>query len=275
MCCIAIVACVAWLSYYIFSMQTAAQQLSELQVTYVKEAQSSGSLKRIQEQAQVLSTETGQEAAEAEVPEPSYEDLLAEYDVPEKEIDFTGLQEENADIYAWITIPDTVIDYPVLQREDEWDYYLKHNVDGSEGYPGCIFSQYMNSKDFTDNVTVLYGHNMRSGEMFADLHEYEDEDFFEQHPYFYIYRPDEILVYQVFAAYKYSDDHILLSNDTESEAGFEAYIQSIYDSEGLFAEDIRPTTEDKVLDLSTCIRGESEKRWIVSAVLAATIEEAE
>lgn len=104
--------------------------------------------------------------------------------VPEKYVDIPTLQAEaNTDIYSWIYIPDTGIDYPVLQHPEEMDYYLKHNIDGRNGYPGCIYTQRMNNKDWTDKNTVIYGHNMSNGTMFAHLHYYEDTAFFEENPY--------------------------------------------------------------------------------------------
>lgn len=57
------------------------------------------------------------------------------YDCP---IDFETLWETNPDVYAWITIPETVIDYPILQHATDDSYYLNYTIDGVEGYPGCI-----------------------------------------------------------------------------------------------------------------------------------------
>lgn len=99
--------------------------------------------------------------------------------VPKKNIDFEELHKTVCeDIYAWIYIPNTNIDYPLLQHATDNSYYLEHNLDDSEGYPGCIYTENNNSKDFTDRHTVIYGHNMRDGRMFSDLHKYEDREFY-------------------------------------------------------------------------------------------------
>ena len=103
----------------------------------------------------------------------------SENSIPDKQIDWEMLKEENADIYAWIYIPNTNIDYPILQHPTDDNYYLQHNLDGSTGYPGCIFTQSMNALDFTDSNTVIYGHNMGDGSMFHTLHEFEDNIFFD------------------------------------------------------------------------------------------------
>ena len=138
-------------------------------------------------------------------------DILSELgiEVPEKHLDWDAIREENADIYAWIYIPGTQVDYPVLQHPTEDDYYLDRNLDGSSGYPGCIYTQTINGKEFRDPNTVLYGHNMGNGTMFGSLHDYADNTFLEEHPYVYIYTPDgEVFVYEIFAASTFTDDHL-------------------------------------------------------------------
>ena len=135
-------------------------------------------------------------------------------------IDFDKLcSETNSDIYAWITIPDTKIDYPIVQHATSNEYYLNYNLDGSKGYPGCIYTENYNSKDFSDFQTVIYGHNMKNGSMFAHLHKFEDAKFFEEHPYVFIYTPDRLLVYKIFASYEYSNDHLLFQYDLSTENG--------------------------------------------------------
>ena len=131
--------------------------------------------------------------------EPVEEDILSELgvEIPEKNLDWDVLRETNKDIYAWIYIPETNVDYPVLQSETDDEYYLMHNLDGSYGYPGCIFTQLLNSKDFTDYNTVLYGHNMKNGTMFRTLHYYQNEEFFYNNPYIYIYTENGVLVYEI------------------------------------------------------------------------------
>lgn len=76
-----------------------------------------------------------------------------------------------------IRVPDTQIDYPVLQREENDTYYLRHNSSGRYAFAGSIYTEEANSRDFKDPMTVLYGHNMRDGSMFQNLHFFEDETF--------------------------------------------------------------------------------------------------
>lgn len=193
--------------------------------------------------------------------------------VPEKKADIAAMQaDSNEDIYAWIYIPDTKIDYPVLQNANELDYYLNTNLDGSKGYPGCIYTQMMNAKDWTDKNTVLYGHNMRNGTMFGSLHLYEDSVFFDEHSYVYIYTQEELLAYQVFAAYEYNDQHLLLFHDTSTPENFQEYLDLIFENDGLnnnFDTEVKLDGSDRIITLSTCINNKPDRRWLVQAVLVA------
>ena len=185
-------------------------------------------------------------------------------------VDFAGMWEVNKDVYAWITVPGTVIDYPILQHATDNTYYLNYNIDGSYGYPGCIYTENMNSKDFTDNNTVIYGHNMKNGTMFAGLHKFEDRSFFEENTKVFIYTPEREYEYTIFAAYIYDDRHLLYSFDFANEEVYAAYledIQSMRSMNALIREDITVTAEDKIITLVTCIGNQPSKRLLVQAVL--------
>lgn len=185
--------------------------------------------------------------------------------------DFAQYQEQNADIYAWISIPDSNIDYPVLQHESDNLYYLEHNLDGSAGLPGCVYSEKENSKEFTDFQTILYGHNMRNGTMFHDLRYFAEEEYFAQHPYIYVYTEAATFKYQVFAAYEYSDVHLLHAFRYDLAEGRQQYLEEIaaYD---VLGEDPELSTESKILTLSTCVSGKDDRRLLVQGVLIETKE---
>jgi sortase B len=194
-----------------------------------------------------------------------------EIEIPEKDIDFDSLQKANSDIYAWVYVPGTEVDYPVFQREGEDSYYLMHNMDGSEGYPGVIYTQgSVNSKDFTDPNTVLCGHNMKDGSMFATLHRFEDKDFFDEHRYIYIYTPEKVFVYKIYAAYTYSDTHILKAIDISTKAAFQNYIDSIYALNGItdnFADDIKATADNHIISLMTCTSVDDQRYYVQGILL--------
>lgn len=191
--------------------------------------------------------------------------------VPDKTINFDDLQKnDNKDIYAWIYIPDTQIDYPIVQHDTDNMYYLNYSIDGTEGYPGCIYSENYNSKNFTDNNTVLYGHNMRDGSMFGDLNAYLEENYYNEHPYIYIYTPGRIYAYEVFAAYKSDDRHLLLSYDFSVAGAFENYLTEAMtqaSENGRLTADWQPSDNTYVLTLSTCVAGNESRRFLVQGRL--------
>ena len=185
-------------------------------------------------------------------------------------VDFDGMWKVNPDVYAWITIPGTVIDYPILQHATDNSYYLNYNIDGSYGRPGCIYTENTNSKEFTDNNTIIYGHNMRNGSMFADLHKFEDATFFEEHKEVIIYTPEKELKYTVFAAYVYDDRHLMYSFNFADEQVFANYLNDIQNMRSMNAfirEDITVTADDNIITLSTCMAKQPSNRYLVQAVL--------
>ena len=185
-------------------------------------------------------------------------------------VDFQGMWEVNPDVYAWITIPQTSIDYPILQHAGDNSYYLNYNIDGSYGYPGCIYTENMNSKEFTDNNTVIYGHNMKDGTMFAGLHKFLDASFFKENSKVYIYTPEKELSYTIFAAYIYDDRHLMYSFEFADQAVYATYLEDIQKIRSLnanFREGMEVTAEDKIITLVTCIANQDDKRLLVQAVL--------
>ena len=185
-------------------------------------------------------------------------------------VDFEGMWEVNEDVYAWITVPGTVIDYPILQHATDNSYYLNYNIDGSYGYPGCIYTENMNSKTFSDNNTVIYGHNMKNGTMFAGLHKFEDSSFFEENDSVLIYTPDKQLTYKIFAAYTYDDRHLMYSFNFADKAVYSNYLNEVLNMRSLNAnirEGVAVSEEDKIITLVTCIANQPEKRLLVQAVL--------
>ena len=234
--------------------------------------------KKVQEDAEqrfedlanmTIETESNEVEEERET-EVTEEPEILDVEIPEKNLDWNALYKENEDIYAWIYIPNTNVDYPILQHPTELDYYLNRNLDGSSGYPGCIYTQNLNSTDFMDPMTVIYGHNMKNGSMFQTLHDFADGAFFEENKYVYIYTPDASYVYEIFAAYEYSDKHLLYTNDFESPESFEVYLDGVKATRGM-SDHVRETTEvdgySHVITLSTCISGKPNNRWLVQAVM--------
>lgn len=184
-------------------------------------------------------------------------------------VDFDALQAINPDIYAWIEIPGTVINYPVVQHQNDDVYYLNHTVEGVLGYPGSIYIESLNNKDFTDPNTVIYGHNMKDGMMFAQLHYYKDAEFMLNNPDVYIYTPDNIFIYRIFAGITYNDRHILKSFDFAQEDQYQIFLDSLAQVRNLSSyidQQIKVTTADRILSLSTCTN-QDDQRFLLMAIL--------
>lgn len=185
-------------------------------------------------------------------------------------IDFSYLKEQNEDIIGWITVDGTIIDYPILYDSSNMLYYLKHNYAGTATDYGSIFVLNENADDFTDFNTLVYGHNMLDGQMFAQLHKFRDKSFFDEHGQILIYTPDRKLTYQVFAAYRTDNLNIIVNNDFSTEELREAYIERIYTHTdfALFKPEYLVTASDRIVTLSTCI-GDPDYRYVVQGVLVS------
>lgn len=209
--------------------------------------------------------------------EHTYNDLPESYAVTQSEqtpefaenpINFEELQKINEDIYAWIKIPNTQIDYPIVQNEVD-DYYLRRSIYDKYLTAGSIFTNKSNSKDFTDPVTVIYGHNMRNETMFRMLHKFEDKEFFDSNEFFYIYTPGHKFTYRVVSALKYDNRRITAAYDFSDLEQIESFQYSIMNPKyDLFnSRDVNLTTEDKIVTLSTCVNNKPKNRYLVNGVL--------
>lgn len=209
--------------------------------------------------------------SEQEEPQETEEDTDPPVEIP---IDFAALQEKNPDVYAWITVPGTQIDYPILQHPEDNSYYLTHTIDGEEKTEGAIFTENYNHTDMEDPNTVIYGHDMKNGSMFQNLLNYQDREFFDVNREVIIYTPDAIRHYEIFAAYLYDDRHLLQSFNFYNKDVYRQYLDSIFsirDMNSCIDTSIKVDTDDKIITLSTCYGSQSDKRYLVQAVLV-TIE---
>lgn len=263
LCIILFLVCIVWLLDYYRDLKEAQRQMDELRESYVA---------TVSEDVVSENTIFENTVSENDIEEGKVYPGLEGFDVPAVSIDFPALYEENDDIYAWVMVPGTPIDYPVLQHPDDPAYYLEHNIDGSQGYPGCVFTEFYNSKDFEDPNTVIYGHNMKNGGIFASLHYFEDPEFFDQNQFIYIFTEEHTYVYQIFAAYEFPNIHLVLGFNLDDPDVFEQYLNGIFEMDGInnhFREAIELTAEDRILTLATCISGKPDKRYLVQGVLVA------
>lgn len=189
----------------------------------------------------------------------------------ENPINFNKLEEQNEDIYAWITVPNTKIDYPVLQSYAEDDlFYVDHNINKKKAAAGALFTQKLNQKDFSDPNTIIYGHNMKNGTMFRHLHKFKKEKFFNENEFFYIYTRGHIYTYRIFAAYEYDDRHILNSFNFHDKDVYAEYLEYAQNPNSIYknTREVNITTDDKIVTLSTCLAtNKPNNRYLVQGVL--------
>lgn len=193
-------------------------------------------------------------------------------------VDFDALNEINRDLFAWIYINDTNIDYPIAQHPVEDDFYLNHDMYGDARFAGCPYIRLSNKNDFSDPNTVVYGHNMKSGSMFSTLHYFQNGDFFASHPYIYVYTSDKILVYEIFAARFFSDDDLLVKYNFADPVSYQKFIDDIYNNKSMrnnIRNEVDVTINDRILTLSTCVGGSPAERFLVHGKLLWEGNEAE
>jgi SrtB family sortase len=186
-------------------------------------------------------------------------------------VDFTVLSDLAPYAVAWITSSGTAIDYPVMEAEDN-GYYLRHLPDGSESTVGSLFIDYENDAGFTDRNTVIYGHNMTDGSMFASLNEYRDQAYFDAHPVMRLITLEQAYRLELFSAFEASPgesgtDTSPWALDWTSGQGFEAWLTAMKDR-SLVSCGITPMATDRIVTLSTCTDG-GRTRFIVMGRLVS------
>ncbi len=184
--------------------------------------------------------------------------------------DEASLDRDN--IAAWIEIVNEEFCLPIMQHPRDDSYYSTHDVDGEESVWGALYTQAAyNSKDFSDPVTIVYGSSKLTGAPFRDLQELYSGQF-EDCRKILLHLPEETRQYEVFAAVPYSSIHILHYYNFASEQRFESFFNAVYSTRLLgmhLVEDSRPEFGDKVLILSTGLRGDNMQRYLVMAKLVA------
>ena len=184
-------------------------------------------------------------------------------------VDFDALRETGPDIIGWLTLPDTAINYPVTQTDDN-EYYLHHLYDGTYNKVGCLFADYENQADFSDRNIIIYGHNMRDGSMFATLNEYDEQSYYDEHPQMYLVTPDGGYIMEIFTAFaakpaESGSDTSPWNLTWKDDGAYTTWLSEMA-KRSVVETDVTVTSSDKVLTLSTCTPG-GASRFIVMGKL--------
>ena len=171
------------------------------------------------------------------------------------------MRKEYPSIVGWIRVGGTEIDYPIVKGNDN-DYYLNHNYKDEYNVFGAIFMDYRNDENFSDQNTIIYGHNNVRAGNFKDLHKYENKDFFKEDRFIEIYSLSGYKKYKVFAVYNADPYDKFRSPSYSDEDGKKllAYIKERNLVSGVMPEEIKD-----MLTLQTCSPGDT--RLVVQGIL--------
>lgn len=188
------------------------------------------------------------------------------------DIDFNSLRSVNEDVIGWIyveALPD--INYPIVQGEDN-DTYLHMTYEKNYNFAGTIFIDYENKADFSDCNTLVYGHNMKNGSMFAQLKKFtQDEETYKKSKYFWIFTPEKDYRYEIISAYTTgvnSDTYTLFKGPGQE---FVDYMEKIKGYSEVKTETKETGIKDKIVTLSTCT-GNEATRYVVQGVCVDTLD---
>lgn len=203
-----------------------------------------------------------------------YEDPLLIIDAPSEPVlqpQFTDLYQENNDLVGWLHVSDD-IDYPLVWREGDNDFYMSHDFNGKSSNAGWIFLDKRNSKFMDDDNLLIYGHNMRFGDMFGKLNLYRELDYVKENPIIEIQsaweaKPRKYVIVSLFDASmdKDHDSYVKITNfNFETPEDKQSYIDELY-RRSLFELPCETNADDQLVTLVTCSYSQTDGRLLVFA----------
>ena len=186
-------------------------------------------------------------------------------------IDFHTLYAQNSDVIGWIYLEGTPLNYPIVCRPNDNEYYLDHVFTGAQNEYGSIFVDYRNTQPFNEWNTVVYGHNMKDGAMFGIIDEYSAQEFYENNPVLYIMTPEKDYKVEICACFLTNvDTAVFQFPRTEGNPAklIDDIVNYSYIDTGLV-----PSPEDKLVTFSTCYMEDSH-RFTVIGILRELYKEA-
>ncbi len=208
------------------------------------------------------------DAVSAHTTEPPEAAATEESSVEPAPSPYQFLKEQNPDFWGWPTIPETKLDYPVMYTPEEPEYYLRRAFDGSSSLSGVPFVGEGYRED--GRHTIIYGHNMKNGTMFATLLSYADRAFWREHPAITLDTLDGSRTYQVLGAF-YSKAFLQTEEDVfrfyqcsdlSARDAFESYVEQVRDA-ALYDTGVTAEYEGELLTLATCSYHAKNGRFVV------------
>ena len=178
------------------------------------------------------------------------------------------LIKRNEDYKMWIEVPNTNINYPVVQGKDN-DFYLNHDFNKKESSSGAIFIDYKNNIDKDKNI-IIYGHNMKNKSMFQNLMKFKDESFWKENNEIILTIDGKRYEYEIFSSYISNSEDINLKTNFENDDEYLKYIDDIR-KKSIFHRDMNIKSNDRIITLSTCSYEEDNNRMIIHGILEKII----
>lgn len=212
-------------------------------------------------QTSVLPSPASVPSLAPEAREKVYTDALAA-------IDIDALRAVNRDVVGWLVIPGTRVSYPMVLGADN-EYYLDHNWKRDRNAAGAVFVDSRIADPLGGFNTIIYGHNMNDGQMFAALKSYRDAAFLAEHPKVYLSDGESVRVYEIFSAREASVgayDGSPYTTEFEDDASRRALIDDAIENSVIDCG-VTPTVDDRIITLSTCVaEGKGyQTRWVIQA----------
>lgn len=224
--------------------------------------------KRAEEEYRRLA-ELAKQTTEAVTEAPVETAETQEETVPETEapyispIDFEALAEVNPDVIGWIRIPDTNVDYPIVQTVDN-DKYLHTSFEGEESVAGAVYLDFESDSDMLGFNNILYGHNMKNGSMFKDIVKYKEQSYFDAHKYFEIYTPERTIRLKAISCYYAKAEPIVRKTRFKTRESYEAFVKEMIKPCAWYEMPEFPI--DSLYTLVTCSYEVNDARTILYAV---------
>lgn len=234
--------------------------------------ESSNANEKLQEQAVIQNREESSRIIinfnknheKADAPsDPAAETEPAAETVPVR-VNFEYLHGINKDVAGWIYCEDTPISYPFLQSPDN-NYYLYRLVDGTQNPSGSLFLDFRNQFDMSDWNSVIYGHNMHDGTMFASLNEYKKQEYYDAHPVMYLLTPEKQYKVELVAGILARADASFYDfpvPEDKQEAVVKGWLEA-----STFKTKTQIQPDDRFVTLSTCSYEFSDARYVVIGAL--------
>lgn len=181
-----------------------------------------------------------------------------------KKEDYDSLLAMNSDFKAWLYIPNTEVSYPVVQTNNN-DYYLKHNFKKEQNSGGAIFISSNNKEPFVEQNTIIHGHHMRDGSMFAGINKFKEEDFFDNGK-IKIIKDNKEYFYEVFSVRVVDGNDNKIISHFNNDEEFDNYIE-LLKTESIYKKDEINSDFSKIITLFTCSYEFDNARTIISAAL--------